>query len=133
MARPQILQELKHDKFLTKSNFPFFVDSWNYVSNRIENIRGDADLTAQYGGGHITVDNSDPEHPVIRLVDLPLGGGGGGGLSGTVSFVGDIQYDVYSHQLQKRVDTLDLATGQVTQGQWTMITGGQAVPHSSVI
>lgn len=57
---------------------------------------------------------------------------GGGGLSGTVSFLGDMRYDTYSHQLQKRVDTLDLATGQVTQGQWTMITGGQAVAHSTV-
>ena len=56
----------------------------------------------------------------------------GGGLSGTVSFLGDMRYDTYSHQLQKRVDSLDLATGQVTQGQWTMITGGQAVAHSTV-
>jgi hypothetical protein len=59
--------------------------------------------------------------------------GGGGGLSGTVSFLGDMQYDTTSHQLQKRVDMLNLATGQVTQGQWTMIAGGQAVAHSSVI
>lgn len=57
----------------------------------------------------------------------------GSGLSGTVNFLGDMRYDTSSHQLQKRVDTLDLATGVVTQGQWTMITGGQAVAHSTVI
>ena len=51
----------------------------------------------------------------------------------TVDFVGEIQYDVAYHQLQQRVDTLDLATGQVTQGQWAMITGGQAVAHSTVV
>lgn len=55
---------------------------------------------------------------------------GGGGLSGTVSFVADVKYDLSYHQLQQRIDTLDLATGQVTQGQYAMITNGQAVPLS---
>lgn len=56
-------------------------------------------------------------------------GGGGGGLSGTVSFVGDVKYDLAYHQLMQRIDTLDLATGQVTQGaNHAMITNGQAVP-----
>lgn len=53
---------------------------------------------------------------------------GGGGLSGTVSFVADVKYDLSNHQLQQRIDTLNLATGQVTQGQYAMITNGQAVP-----
>lgn len=53
-------------------------------------------------------------------------------LSGTVSFVGDNRYDVSTHQLQHRIDTLNLATGAITQGTWTMITGGQAVPHSEL-
>lgn len=52
--------------------------------------------------------------------------------TGTVSFVGDMRYDVSTQQQQKRVDVLNLATGAVTPGQWTMITGGQAVPHSGV-
>lgn len=67
MARPQIIQQLRHDKFLCKAVFPAFVDSWNYVANRVENLKGDGDVIAQYGQGHITVDNSDPEHPVIRF------------------------------------------------------------------
>lgn len=60
------------------------------------------------------------------------GGAGGGGTSGTVSFVGDVKYDNSTgvHQIQQRVDSLDLATGVVTQGAYTMITGGQAVPLS---
>ncbi len=59
-----------------------------------------------------------------------VGGGGGGGASGTVSFVGAVKYDVSYHVLQQRIDTLDLATGQVTQGTFSTITGGQAVPLS---
>lgn len=49
--------------------------------------------------------------------------------TGSVSYIGDIRYDVSSQQLQKRVDTMNKATGVVTQGTWTMITGGQAVEH----
>ena len=49
--------------------------------------------------------------------------------TGSVSYIVDIRYDVSSQQLQKRIDTLDLASGLVTQGTWTMITGGQAVEH----
>ena len=60
------------------------------------------------------------------------GGGGGGGLSGTVKFIGSVQYNLSYKQIQQRVDTLDLATGQVTEGQWSMITGGQAVDHSTL-
>ena len=50
--------------------------------------------------------------------------------AGTIRFVGDngIRYDVSTHQLQIRVDTLNIATGAVTEGTWGMITGGQAVP-----
>ena len=65
MARPQILQELRHGKLLTQGNFPSFVDTFNYAVNRIENIKGDADVRPN--GGWVTVDNTDPEHPVIRL------------------------------------------------------------------
>ena len=57
-------------------------------------------------------------------------GGGGGGLTGTVSFVADVRYDTGYHVIQQRIDTLDLATGTVTAGQYTAITGGQAVPLS---
>ena len=71
MARPQIMQKLEHDKLLTKGNFPMFVDTWNYIANKIENIKGDWDTLPQ--NGHIKFDTTDPEHPVIRYV----GGGNG--------------------------------------------------------
>lgn len=54
--------------------------------------------------------------------------------SGTVKFIGDdgIRYDVSTKQIQIRVDSIDLKTLEVTKGDWKMITGGQAVPHSTV-
>ena len=64
MARPAILQKLQHDKVLTKANFPDFVETFNYSVNRIENIKGDKEI--DFVNGHITVDDTDPEHPVIR-------------------------------------------------------------------
>ena len=64
MAKPQLLQRLTHDKLLTKTNFPQFVETFNYAVNRCENIKGDGD---GYGQGLIQVDNTDPEHPIIRV------------------------------------------------------------------
>ena len=75
MARPQILQELRHGKLLTKENFPQFVDTFNYTVKRLENLKGDADTRPN--GGWVTVDNTDPEHPVIRLKNTPSVVGGG--------------------------------------------------------
>ena len=43
---------------------------------RLENLKGDADVRPN--GGWVTVDNSDPEHPVIRLRNTPSAAGGGG-------------------------------------------------------
>lgn len=40
---------------------------------RLENLKGDADVRPN--GGWVTVDNSDPEHPVIRLRNTPSVGG----------------------------------------------------------
>ena len=48
----------------------------------------------------------------------------------TVEIVGDIKYDISDHQLKKRIDTVDLRTGAVVQGNWAMIEGGQATPHT---
>lgn len=62
------------------------------------------------------------------LVFRQIGNVSGGGLSGTVNFVADVKYDLSDHQLQQRIDTLNLATGQVTPGQYATITNGQAVP-----
>lgn len=59
-------------------------------------------------GGQVIVRDGNKVN-YFPVSEIPTGGGGS--LSGTVSFLGDMQYDTYSHQLQKRVDTLDLATG----------------------
>lgn len=64
MARPQALQKLKHDKLLTKKNFPTFVETHNYLVERCENLKGDDDIGGRKG--LINVDNTDPEHPIIR-------------------------------------------------------------------
>lgn len=48
----------------------------------------------------------------------------------TVEIVGDIKYDISDHQHKKRIDTVDLRTGAVVQGNWVMIEGGQATPHT---
>jgi len=48
----------------------------------------------------------------------------------TVKIVGDIKYDISDHQLKKRIDTVDLRTGAVVPGNWVMIEGGQATPHT---
>ena len=48
----------------------------------------------------------------------------------TVEIVGDIKYDISDHQLKKRIDTVDLRTGAVVRGNWVMIEGGQATPHT---
>lgn len=49
MAKPQILTQLKHDKLITKANFPTFVETFNYAVNRLENIKGDYDINPKNG------------------------------------------------------------------------------------
>lgn len=74
MARPQTLQMLTTGKALCGKNFPAFAETYNYIANRVENLRGDHDLNQQ--NGYISVDDTDPEHPVIRLAKIPDGTGG---------------------------------------------------------
>ncbi len=66
MAKPPI-QVLQKGKFLCAKNFPSFVDTFNYALSRIENLKGDQDANPK--GGRITVDVTDPEHPIIRYHD----------------------------------------------------------------
>lgn len=80
--KPQGIQKLKHDKILTKGNFPNFVETYNYIVDRVENIKGDYDTDKVYG--HIHLDNTDPMHPVIRLENLDGIGTGSGTGSGNV-------------------------------------------------
>ena len=65
--------------------------------------------------------------PIGKITD-----GHGSASTSTVSFVADVRYDTNYHQIQQRIDTLNLSTWEVTTGQYEMITGGQAVAHSTV-
>lgn len=65
MARPKALQFLAHGKILCGTAFRFFVETWNYIVRRTDNLRGDKDENESEG--YISVDNADPERPVIRL------------------------------------------------------------------
>lgn len=64
------------------------------------------------------------------------GGGEGGDTPGEepiVEIVGDIMYDISDHQLKKRIDKVNLRTGAVVPGNYVMIVGGQATPHTGEI
>ena len=69
MAKPGILQRLTKGWLLSGKNFPGFADTFNYAVDRIENLKGDFDTNPKTG--YVTVDNADPEHPVIRLAKIP--------------------------------------------------------------
>lgn len=64
--KPRALTFLQHGKILCGKVFSGFVETWNYLTNRVENLKGDFDV--QPDKGHITVDSTDPEHPIIKLV-----------------------------------------------------------------
>ena len=76
MARPPTIQKLRHNRLLCGRVFRFFVETWNWLVGYVDNMKGDADVNPQ--NGHIVVDRTDPDHPVIRFrADrLPKGGGG---------------------------------------------------------
>ena len=76
MARPPIIAKLRHGKILTFRVFRFFVETWNWMTAYVDNLRGDADVNPNTG--YIEVDRTDPDAPVIRLRadKLPAGGGG---------------------------------------------------------
>ena len=84
MARPNILQRLKHGKLLTALTFPRFVETFNWLVGAFDNLKGDADVNPRNGCIH--VDRTDPDVPVIRLdpLNLPAGGGSSGGSSITM-------------------------------------------------
>lgn len=72
MARPPLIQKLDHGKLITKGTFPLFVETYNAVNARVDNLKGDYDVNP--ATGNITVDANDWEHPVIRFVGkLPSG------------------------------------------------------------
>ena len=75
--RPNVIQKLRHGRLLAGRVFRFFVETWNWLTAYVDNMRGDADANPQ--SGYITVDRTDPDAPVIRLrIDrLPKGGSPG--------------------------------------------------------
>lgn len=75
MARPQRLEKLRHGRLLCGSVFRFFVETWNWLTAYVDNMKGDAETDPQ--SGYITIDRTDPDHPVIRFrADKAAGGGG---------------------------------------------------------
>ena len=76
MARPPILQELKHGKILAGGAFRLFVETWNWLVHYADNLKGDADLNP--ANGHVKIDRTDPDNPVVRLVNLTSGSSSGG-------------------------------------------------------
>lgn len=111
MARPVLLQMLQRGKLLCGKLFPGFAETFNYTVNRCENLKGDRDTDPQ--SGHVTVDNTDPEHPVIRLAKLPAGGGAGEGASGTVTVVTSVAYDTSTHRLTMKLRPLTVKNGVI--------------------
>ena len=63
--RPQRLETLRHGRLLTGRVFRFFVETWNWLISYVDNLAGDFDVNPQTG--HITVDRSKGDRPVIRL------------------------------------------------------------------
>lgn len=75
-ARPPRLEKLRHGRLLVGRVFRFFVETWNWLTDYVDNLCGDCDENPQTG--IVTVDRSKPDRPVIRLrLDrLQLGAGG---------------------------------------------------------
>ena len=119
MAKPQNLQKLRHGKLLTQNNFPSFVDTFNYAVNRIENLKGDADVRPN--GGWVTVDNTDPEHPVIRLRNTPTAAGGNGNGDYKEPWTLDFAEDeIYSPTFQIGTYRSEADTEDISISAWPM-------------
>lgn len=76
MARPPLIQKLRHGTLLTGRLYRWFVETWNWLTGYVDNLRGDFD--ANPAQGFISVDRTNPDVPVIRFRKdrLPAGGGG---------------------------------------------------------
>lgn len=64
--RPAVLQYLKHGKALCGKVFAGFVETFNHLVSFSANLKGDADLPGAKGG--VSVDRSNPDNPILRLV-----------------------------------------------------------------
>lgn len=123
MPRPPRVERLRHGRLLSGKPFAFFVETWNWLSRAFDNLKGDADTNGQ--NGHIHVDWTDSDSPVIRLVNLQnllAGGGGGGGesitASGTIAISvdyvtssGDSDFAAHPYAIRIRRGTLTYNAG----------------------
>ena len=89
MARPVILYRLRNGVILLGKALGRFARTWNWLVGYVDNLKGDADLNA--ANGHITVDRTDPDNPVIRAVNIPQGG------DGTDLEPDDVSTEIYHH------------------------------------
>lgn len=80
--------------------------------------------------GAITPDGQSP-HVIVTADPCDCGGGGSGGDIPDFDFVADVRYDPETKQLQKKMG--HFVNGEKTVDDWTMMEGGQAVPHSSTV
>jgi len=63
MAMPNPFQKLKHGVLLCKKNFNTFVETFNFLVDFAQNVRGDGDAN---NNGIIVFDRAVPDRPVIR-------------------------------------------------------------------
>ena len=64
MAQPPAVQKLKHGKALCGATFGAFVETFNWLVDFCQGLKGDKDVNDTQGS--ITVDRSNPSSPVIR-------------------------------------------------------------------
>lgn len=76
MARPAILCKLQKGRLIDAQ--PNFVETFNWMVDFINNLRGEGELNAE--ASTLVVDRTDPSAPVIR--------GGGKGEGGELTVVG---------------------------------------------
>ena len=92
MAKPIAVQKLKHGKALCGKTFGGFVDTFNWLVDFCQSLKGDND--ANQGNGTITVDRADPSAPVIRGTNVQGGGGG----DEEITVVVGMRYDMSEHK-----------------------------------
>lgn len=92
MNKPSVLQVVQRGKIWCSAVFEHLVETWNWLVFAFDALKGDYDVNPK--DGYITVDKTDPSHPVVRLArPLPSGGTpspsptpSGGGSSGGFAY-----------------------------------------------
>lgn len=118
------LQYLSHGKALCGRVFARFVETYNGLVDFCANLRGDDDVSP--GAGRVTVDRSDPAHPVIRCKgcggngDASGGGGDPGGDPG-----GGAGGDTGGEETSSGVTSVNGADGEVS------VVGGKGIAVST--